>query len=140
MAHVVKRSTIVWKKAILGRDRYPLQQRTLPWSWPMPYCLVKLKIPKGALVRQRINKKNHQKNRANMAQVLGIYHYKLTTSSKFVRKKTDREIARSMISATPPVIYRLNKIVRPRRAFDMSNNICASGIHFFSTWQRAIRY
>lgn len=112
MAVTVKKSIVVYKS---GRA---------PGSVPV---LILLEIPKGAKVWRSITPENAGKNRASRAKVLSI-------ESVDGLKRFEKATARKGF------VYQVGKTVKPIRPFDVHDNECASGIHFYLRRREAMEW
>lgn len=99
-----------------------LQKKMIGWKKCQNNVLVKLEIPKGAIVFSI----NNNKCRTNIAKVIEIIG-------------GDGNSAISQYDET--FIYRLNKVVKVKDFdFQYYNVECAPGIHFFKTQEEALNY
>ena len=91
--------------------------------------LITLYLPKGTLCRfQPRPGKRQPKNRASQAKVRSILN--LTTKEQLTRAYAGWDGS----------LYQVGKMKKPRRSFDESSDVCASGIHFFATRSQAEAY
>ena len=107
---------VVWKKALDEKGNY---------------VIVKLLLPAGTRVVAASWFLDHcNKLRSSRAKVLSI----TGISSK-------RTVVTTFSKWDKLFVYRVGRLVRPRKAFSMSTlDICASGIHFFATRKEAVSY
>lgn len=99
-----------------------LQEKMIGWKKCQDDVLVKLEIPKGAVVFSI----NNNKCRTNIAKVIEI----IGGDGNSAISQYDENF-----------IYRLNKVVKVKDFdFQYYNVECAPGIHFFKTQEEAIAY
>lgn len=111
--YVARRDTIVYKGVRYGDH----------------VALATLLISKGTLIHRKLDVGDMNKNRASQAKVLLIETVDFVARPERARAWKD-----------PSFIYRVGKVVKPRRPFCKEDLECASGIHFYMTREPAIRF
>lgn len=132
MTTTLKKPVTVYKK-LIARDR----RTNIKCD-----AVATLLLPKGTLINKRIQRSaeletiGDYKNRASKAKVVCI--------DVFVRDERGCQIKRRRRRAfsawDTTFIYRVGKTVRPVRDFNLTRETCASGIHFFQTYNKARWY
>lgn len=94
--------------------------------------LITLKLPAGTLCRfnPREKGREEEKNRSNRARVVRIEGWR---GAQYM-------VAKPIRYDYTGFQYDVGKLVRPERAFDRGDGPCESGIHFFTSVERARSY
>jgi hypothetical protein len=96
-------------------------------SWPdNRMTVIELELPVGTLIcTSSLNKSS------------GYYGVKLRANQARVVKVFDKSAKAPFASYDQSFKYRVGELVKPRHPFSVGNEQCASGIHFYLTYQEA---
>lgn len=113
----------------VAAEPFIMWKKVAPELGPPHYYIAALLVNPGAHVVHSNPKKN-KKLRVSKAFVIGFFDL----SGEKTRKKAFRSLYNSDFK------YTKNKVVKPTRPFNCSNEICGSGIHGFMNFEDAVNY